>query len=67
MNKRADTALRVLATTLAGGLGGWLYRGDLEHYVVGASAGFIWGVFMPFTMPYLKSGWVWFVEHFERL
>jgi hypothetical protein len=66
MTEKNNTALRILTTTLAGGFGGWLYRGDLEHFVVGAVTGFIWGVVMPFVLPHLKSGWVWFVEQFER-
>lgn len=67
MAKRNETALRLLATTLVGGFGGWLYAQDMEHYIVGAVTGFIWGVVMPFVLPRLKTGCVWFAEQFERL
>lgn len=67
MAKKNDTALRILTTTLVGGFGGWLYHQNMEHYVVGAVAGFIWGVIMPVALPYIKSVAIWFAEQFERL
>lgn len=67
MTKRSDTALRILTTTLAGGFGGWLWTQDFVHYLVGAIAGFAWGVVMPYALPHLKSAAIWFIEQFERI